>query len=261
MHARIAQPSARRLARALALSLSLGLGACDPFEDVKKADTIEAFEGWLAENPDPSSQTRLALQRLDELYLERARTQRDVAAFDKWLARFPKDTDAAKVAEEREAMLFAIAEEAGTEAGWKAFLDAAPQANVKRKAAAAEGAAAAQYAGKLAISPVEIKPVNLARDPAGEMNGTGFFAEVTNQGDQTLAVLWFNLLLLDGEGKVAQRADAPVAATADRGRIRKELLAPLKPGETRTFYWGTDQLPAGFAQQARLVPSRLVAAP
>ncbi|HMV68759.1 MAG TPA: hypothetical protein PKA64_18045, partial [Myxococcota bacterium] len=219
--------------------------ACDDFSTVQRTDTIEAYEAYLKENGETSANGIASLARLEVLYKKRAEEKQDVPSWDAYLARFPKGPDAAAFREARELALFHKAELEGTEAGWRAFLDACPAAQTRRVDMAKAGMLAAAYAPSLTIGEVQTKPVNLADDPKGPMNGTGWSAEITNKGDKTLSLLWFTLVLPDASGGVAGTFDGPLVApqSASRMPIAAKDQVPFKPGETRTWTYTTDVVP------------------
>lgn len=235
------------------------LAACDDFESVKRADTVEAYEAWLAENGTDGSKAGTALLRLEELLRTAAREKQTPAAYEAYLTRFPTHKNAAELRAEYETMMFDLAELAGTPEAWAAFQKACPDVKGQRAEWARNAAQAAAYAQNLKIGEVRVEKINLANDPKGELNGTAFLTEVTNNGDQTLEMLWFNLYLLAGEGKVARKVDAPLVAPQRMSRmpIPDANQAPLKPGDTRTFRWTTGELPEGFSGVAKLVPARI----
>lgn len=235
------------------------LGACDDFAAVQKADTIEAWEKWLAEHPgDTSPKAVTAKTRLEDLYAAAGTASATVEAYDAYLTRFPKGKQATAFTKAREDQLFREAEIAGTAEGWKRFRELCPGAG-RRLELAKSGEEAANYAAKLAISEVRTQPVNLAEDPKGPMNGTGFFADVTNNGDKTLSLLWMNLVFLGKDGAVLDLRDGPVASpqSASRLPLEEALKKPLAPGETRTFAYTTGELPEGYDGRARLFPARV----
>lgn len=233
--------------------------ACDDFSTVQRTDSIEAYEEYVSRNGETSANGIASMARLEILYKQQAEKLKTVEAYDAYLKRFPKGPNKALVAQAKEDLLFKAAEVAGTEAGWKAFLDGCPEAPPRRTEMAKNGMQAAAYAAKLEISPVRVEPVNMADDPKGPKNGTGFFADVTNKGDQTLSLLWFNLVLPDASGGVAGAFDGPLVApqSASRMPIAAKDQVPLKPGEKRTWSYTTDVVPPGFTGTARLVPVRV----
>lgn len=246
--------------RWLLLVISLMAG-CDDFGTVQRTDTIEAYEAYVKENGETSANGIASMARLEILYKQQAEKLKTVEAYDAYLKRFPKGPNRVLIAGAKEELMFKAAEQAGTEAAWKAFLDGNPEAQARRVDMAKAGIEAANYASKLEIGPVRAEPVNLADDPKGPKNGTGFFAEVTNKGDKTLSLLWFNLVLPANEAGAVQMFDGLLVAPASASRmpIAAKDQVPFKPGETRTWSYTTDAVPPGFTGTAKLIPSRLKA--
>ncbi len=68
--------------------LTLLMLACGTsFSEVQKTDSIEAYEAWIAENPG-SPQMTLAEIRVEELYLEKAREDQTLEAYDIYLGKY-----------------------------------------------------------------------------------------------------------------------------------------------------------------------------
>ena len=201
-----------RFAPILAIALSIGvLTACDDFSAVQKADTIEAYETYIAENPD----SRMMLQaktRLEELYLKQAKESGTLEGYDAYLAKFPEGTYVEKAMTEREEFLYGWAKEQDSEEGWKKFLDEYPRADKKRKKEARQAIAMAQYADKLGMTEPKIDRVNLAEDPEGEPNGWGIWVDVTNNGEKVIEDLRLRAKFTDADGKVIGDKTWPVVA-------------------------------------------------
>ena len=65
----------------------LASGCHDPFAEAKEANTIDAFEKFLKENPS-DIRALDAKMTLEPLYIEKARASKDPADFDVYLDRF-----------------------------------------------------------------------------------------------------------------------------------------------------------------------------
>lgn len=233
-----------------ALVLFALLAGCDDFHAVQQADTIEAYEAWIAENPDHRMMLH-ATTRLEDLYLERARGAGSLAAYDAYLARFPEGVYRDKAMAEREAFLFDQAAARDTVAAWEAFLAEYPRASKKRKAAARAAIAVAGYREHLTLSPPRLERVNLAEDPEGPLDGWAVRVDVTNTGEETLQTL-----ILGAELPAGLR-EWPVAAPTWRVPLEEELRAPLRPGETRTWTWTTGELPESFEGELVVRPTSI----
>jgi len=240
-------------------SLMLAL-ACGPsFHEVQKADSIEAYEAFIEAAPNSPSIT-MAEIRLEELYLEKAREEKTLEAYDVYLGLYgdnPKSQLSEKAVEEREEFLYAWAEESNSVEAWQKWLDEYPKGDKKRKQEARRRVGMNAYVDSLDIGPVEVEPVNLAEDPDGPLDGYLFSADVTNNGDKTITTLNMELQYFDAEGNVIDKDRWPLVAPQAPGNmpIEEEWKVPVKAGETRT-YWYTDMAPdaPGWSKKVRLVP-------
>jgi tetratricopeptide (TPR) repeat protein len=236
--------------------LAFFLTGCDNFAEVQKADTIEAYTQYLDENPD--SRYRLeATIRLEELYFETARKDKTLEAFDRYLEKYPHGTHSTAAKEEREGFLFESVRETNTVESWTRYLEAYPSGYKAHRQEAKRGLIVAEYSAKIAIGEAAISQVNLAEDPKGPLNGWGFKAEVTNNGDMTLQTLKLRIHYLDESGKSLDAREWPVVASNWPLPMPAEYEAPMKPGHTRTWDWSTGDLPADWAQKVRLEVSYL----
>jgi hypothetical protein len=232
------------------------LMACGPdFAAVQAADDVASYDAWIREQGPTGSSGRHALARLDVLLKEKARLAKDVTAYDRWLELFPAHGDREEIVGERQKLLFDQAEAAGTTAAWQAFLDGCPDAPGDRKAEAALGLAAASYASSLQIGPVEVGPINLARDPAGPKNGFVYSATITNSGAKTIDLLRMNLVFSDASGAPIQFVTTTIAAPPGTERIPPEQQQPMGPGDKRMFFYMTGKKIEGAVAQA-VVPAR-----
>jgi hypothetical protein len=240
--------------------------ACGPaYSEVQKLDTIEAYESWVAANQN-SPQRTLADIRIEELYLEKARTDKTLEAYDDYLDRYSeKGGELVKKARvEREEFLFTWAGEENTIASWEKFIAEYPSgggnAGRKNRLEAKARIKVIGYQDNLDIGPVEVEAVNLAEDPDGPLNGWMFLSDVTNNGDKTLTMLSMELQYLDGEGKVIESDRWPLVAPSAPGNlpIEEEWKQPVKPGETRIYsYMDTAPEAPGWSKKARLVPTNV----
>lgn len=238
--------------------------ACGPsFHEVQKADSIAAYEAFIEAAPNSPSIT-MATIRLEELYLEKAREEKTLEAYDVYLDRYqgdPKSQLVDKAIEEREEFLYAWAEDSNSVEAWQKWLDEYPKGSKKRKQEARRRVGMNAYVDSLDIGPVEIEPVNLAEDEDGPLDGFLFSAEVTNNGSETIATLNMELQYLDVEGNVIDKDRWPLVAPSAPGNmpIEEEWKVPVKAGETRA-YWFTDMAPEapGWSKKARLVPIGIV---
>jgi hypothetical protein len=241
----------------LALFLAL-LGGCDPFADVQEADTIEAYEAYLQNNPNSTNRLQ-AEGRLATLLLEKARKDGTIESYDAFLARFPKSSLVKDAQKERKELLWARADQEDTVAAWKALVDEFSKPDkeggdrelVKR---AKRRLRMATHKADVEISPVEMEMVNLAEDPDGPLNGYGFFADVKNVGTKPITMLKLRIQYLDGSGNPVGEGEWPVVASQLPGNLPmpEGFDKPIAPGETRRWEWTTGDMPDGWAKKSKL---------
>ncbi|TNE90089.1 MAG: hypothetical protein EP330_09685 [Deltaproteobacteria bacterium] len=240
----------------LALALALALTACDDFSAVQKADTIEAYEQYIQDNPE-SRMLLQAQERLQTLYLEKAKAEKTLEAYDAYLARFPEGMYVEKAMKEREEFLYAWASEEDSAEGWTKYLDEYPKADRKKKKQARDRIAVAGYEENLVQAEPVFERVNLAEDPNGEKNGWGISVDVTNKGDKTIEDLRYRVRFFDADGKKIGDKTWPLVAQNWGVPMEEEKKVPVKPGETRTWYW-MDAFPeADWKGTIKLIPVKI----
>ncbi|MCB9675557.1 MAG: hypothetical protein H6737_10600 [Alphaproteobacteria bacterium] len=247
----------RRILLLCSLSLATLTACGDDFASAQADGSIEAFEKYLADNPKGRFRIQAKAQ-LETLYLEDARKQGSLEAYDRYLERFPEGDLREKAKAEREQFLFDWAKLESTEAAWEKFLGEYPKADKKRLAEAKRLKAVASYADQLAWTDLVVEPTNLAEDPKGPKDGWGFTMEVTNNGTKTLKDLRFTVEYLGpNPGQVLDSREWPVVAKDWGIPMEEEKKVPMKPGETRTWFWSVGGLPEIWEQKARVFPSRV----
>jgi len=237
--------------RALLLAVLL-LAACgDNFYSVQQADTIEAYESYLQQHPN----SRFDLQaktRLEELYLDKAKASKRLEGYDEYLKKFPDGVYHDKAMKAREDFLFQWAKGKGTVDAWKKYLDEYPHASNKRKKEAHQAMAVAAYAPSLELSDVRSKRVNLAENPDGPLDGWELDVDVKNKGDRTVSFLSLEAHW-DGEG--IGHHTWPVVAPTWPIPMEDAKKVPIKPGETRTWVWTTNKIPADYKGSFTVQPT------
>ena len=118
--------------RIAALLFLLSTGCKDPFAVAQESDSIEAYDKYLDENPSGAYRFQ-AEARVEELMLEKARTEKSLEAYDTILTRYPDGALKEKVTEEREAFLWAWADEQDTAEGYQKYLDEYPRGTKTKK--------------------------------------------------------------------------------------------------------------------------------
>lgn len=239
------------------LALAL-LAACgDGFSTAQSMGTIDAFETYLEENPNGTHRIEAEAQ-LETLYLEEARANPSLEAYDRYLKRWPKGVLREKAVEERERYLYEWAKENGKAPAWDRFLKEYPRANDKRLKEAKRRRAVAEYIEHLSWTDLVIEQVNLAENPDGPKDGWGFTMQVTNNGPKTIADLRFTIDYLDKHDRPIDTSEWPVVAERWPVPMEEEKKVPMKPGETRTWFWTTTPPdPKYWAGTARVSASRI----
>ncbi len=240
--------------KSLPLFLALTLVACgDNFADVQAKDTIEAYEEFLKNNPD----TRFRMEaedRLETLYLQKARKE-GLEGYDAYLERFPEGNQRETALEEREAYLFAWAEEQNTKEAWERFLDEYPKADKQHRRKAKNMITVHKYLDDLEVGAPTVEQINLAEDPEGPLDGWKIAADVTNKGERTFEEIRLTLVYLDEEGRKAGSKEWPAVAPYWKIPIEEEHKKPLGPGDTITWNWTTGNVPDGWSRQVKLYVS------
>ncbi|MBL8616424.1 MAG: hypothetical protein JNM72_12490 [Deltaproteobacteria bacterium] len=240
---------------ALAAALLLGAGCQSSFGKAQEADTIEAYEQFLVENP--TSPYRLQAEtRIELLLLEKARAEATLGAYDKVIERFPNGPLKEKTLAERKDFLYAWADETDTAEAWDKFMTEYPSADKKQLTEAEKRKNMASLRGTVEIGPVALEEVNLAHIKDGPLDGWLFSADITNKGDKPVKHLMFRLHYLNAEGKSVDSDLWPVVATAMPGNMPMPdgFDKPMAPGETRRFSYETGDMPPTWAKTAKLSP-------
>ncbi len=233
------------------LTLSVLLLACaDPFAAAQDADNIETYEQFLSENPTSRYRTQ-AEGRLEELLLDAARAQADLAGFDAYLERFPKGALHEKAIAERRAHLFDWADETDTSEAWEKYLAEYPTGDRKRKKTAKKRMRMCRYRDQIALGPVEMTQINLAGKDDGPLDGWGFYVDVTSNVAAPVERLQLRISFLGSAGEVLDVSDWPVVAPGRLGAFAgpAEVYEPMKKGETRQWFFDTGDVPAGWAKK------------
>jgi hypothetical protein len=235
----------------------LSLAGCDPFPEVRKVDTIEGYEAYIAEHAD-STFVSEARARLEVLYLEKARAERTLEAYDAYTSKFPQGVYRKEAYIEREAFMWAWADATNTADAWERYLKEYPSHDARKVKDARRRKECATYLPNLAWTPVAMKKVNLAEDPNGELNGWMFSSDVTNNGPQTITYLQLTLRFKDTSGKTIGDARWPVVSENYGIPVEEEKKIPIKPGETRTWSYTTGDIPPGWSEQTELVATGIL---
>lgn len=238
-----------------ALLLACAMGPS--YEEVQKTDTIEAYEAFLA--ADPESIYKFACEkRLEELYFARGQQEGTRAAWEAYLKRFPEGASRDTAERELATAAFSEAARANTAEAYRAFLTDFPKAD-KWLRARADGKATNLEYGKLVLGAPKVERVNLAEDPKGPLNGWGISVEVKNEGDQTLEYVSLTLDYLAEDGHVIGTKDYPLTSKHWSMPATELQQTPMKPGEARTWLWteSDDAVPKEWKQGVTLTVTGL----
>lgn len=236
----------------LLIGALVALSACDPYPQVEKTNTIEAYEQYLAEHGS-STYAPQAIGRLETLMIEKAREEKSLEAYDAYLERFPQGIFRKDAYKEREAHLWDWADMQNTVPAWEKYLEEYPSFEAKKVRKARRRKDTAAYLPNLQIGDVSMKKVNMAEDPEGPLNGYLFTADVTNKGDQTLTYLQFTVRFLGDDGKVLGDGSWPVVSSNYGIPVEEEKKIPIQPGETRTWELMTADVPENWGEKTALV--------
>lgn len=241
---------------AFPLLLALTLVACgDNFADVQAADTIEAYEEFLTNNPD----TRFKMEaedRLETLYLKQAR-EMGLEGYDLYMKRFPEGNQMETAQDEREGFLFAWAENENTKEAWEKFLEEYPKAEKSRKRKAEAMLKVHKYVGDLELAAPVVEQVNLAEDPEGPLDGWKISADLTNNGERTFEEIRVTMVYLDEDSNKAGSKEWAAVAPYWKIPIEEEHKKPLGPGDTINWNWTTGNVPEGWSRQVKLYVSMI----
>jgi len=233
------------------LTTMLMLLGCNNFDSVRQADTIQAYETWITENPD-SRYNLEAESRLEDLYIAKAKETALPGDWVKWRERFPESTRVKEVEQDMEISLFAWASKEDSVEGWQRFLELMPSKSSKWSKKARALREAKEWEPSLIITPVTIKDVNLAENPEGPMDGKGFYVDVTNTSQSTLATVVLRIDYLSEGGEALDSREWPVVAPRFPTPVAEEWMVPMGPGETRTWEWTTGDLPDQWSGRAHI---------
>ncbi|MFT7522112.1 MAG: tetratricopeptide (TPR) repeat protein [Kiritimatiellia bacterium] len=240
--------------RHLILVSLLTLTACDPYGEVKKQDTIEAYEQYLQANPT-SNYVVQAKGRLEQLYMAKAEKEQSLDAYDAYLKRFPKGLFRDKARTERKQYLKDWCEEQGTVEAWQRFIDEYPTDDRREVLEAKRMQEVARYISNLSWTEPTMKQVNLAEDPEGPLNGWLFETDVTNKGDQVITYLQLTVYYLDDAGKTLGKGKWPVVSANYGVPVEEIKKVPIKAGETRKWDLLTGEIPQGWSKKIKVKPT------
>lgn len=243
----------------LILATLLAAGCADPYGDAKKADTVEAWEKYLATSPS-GSRLLGAQDRLEELMIAKARASKALADYDAVFKRFPNSRSKKALQEERTKIHLAQAESENTSEAWEGFVKQNPWVDGTTVKNAQNRLAVAAYMPFLTITTPTVEPANLANDPKGPKDGWAFGVNVTNNGEKIITQMNLIAVMLDAEGASLRATtwDPLVGAKYSTGQYTpQEIADPLKPGQSRVWNYTTGDVPEGWNHTIKVVPSKI----
>lgn len=93
----------------------------DPFEEVSQANTLDAYQRYVLENPDGRAVDR-ARERIEEIRWDEARTSHTALGYKRFLEDFPTSERAGEARKRLEGLRFAAAQQRNDAGGWADFL-------------------------------------------------------------------------------------------------------------------------------------------
>lgn len=235
------------------LLIALLAGCANPFEEAKKADTIEAYEKFLAENPN-HAKTGAARARLAELSLEATKKVGTLEAYDAFVQKFPKGKAHEEAMKERKPLLLAWAEQQDTVDGWQKVLDDYGKGDRRTMLSARRRLSAAKDRELIGLGePTKAQAfvkVDPKADPKAAPDGWQFSAAVTNKGDKPARHMVVAAVFSKDDGTVLTTREWPVVAKRlPQGMpLPTGFDTPMAPGETRTWTFKVANLPEGWTQ-------------
>lgn len=238
-----------------ALLATLVVGCSDPYGEAQKADTIAGWETFIAENPKNPKRS-MGQIRLEELYLEAARSSGTLEGYDTYMEKYPKGKLTETAVKERRTFLMEWARTENTVAAWEKYLADYPASRSAGGREAKQRLNMAKHSDKIELGPTKMERVNLAENPEGPLDGYGFYVDVTNKGDAPIEYLNVMISYLDAEGKSLKSNKWPAVATRLPAGLpmAEGFSKPIAPGETRQWEWTTGEIPDGWSKKTRVVP-------
>lgn len=241
----------------LALLTTLFLGCSNPYAEAQQANTIEAYEKFLKENPS-SIKVLDAKMALENLYIEQARKSKDPADYDKYIKRFEEHPPVQKrfdtIVEERKEVAWQKSIESNKPEDYQTFIKEYNLSDPRMTRLAKRRLKVAEYRSNLSMTPIAQERTNMGEDPDGPLNGWRFSTEVTNKGDKDIWMLKIRLVFLNAEGNVAA-AEKETFIGELPGRewaTPKEQKPPFKGGDTRPFTFLTGNTPPDWGGKVEM---------
>ena len=247
-------------------SLLLTLACSDPFQEATDANTVDAWEKYIRENPT-SRKLVQAEMALEAMMRQAADTSNDIKDYDAYLDRFAEKPLNPKVYNEmavkREGIVWNRAMDSFSVADWQNYLDEYGATNSKDVREARIYLEVAKYLPNLSVDPIQKKKINLS-EASGPLDGWEFRTQFTNNGSKTIEVLQMQISFLDVDGKTAGTKKYTMigcgeycgrefvfedASYCEKDPTICNIKPPMKPGEKRDFLQMTGDTPTDWNQK------------
>ena len=242
----------------LVLLSSLLLFGCaeqKALSDAQAAGTPEAYEAFL-ENFPSSVHAEILRVQIEDLRYHAAKDGEGPEGWREYLKHHPEGKHVKAAKRHEDEASYQAAEKARTTEGFQQYLDSHPDGKFVQKARAEMDEIA--YQDKVSIANYRVEKVNLARDPKGDLNGWGLYADVTNNGERILTEVELKLEFKDAAGKtVGDRTWWVVAEELVGMPTPPRIKPPLRAGDSREFQFTTGEPPEGWGETFTLTATNL----
>ena len=245
---------------------SFFLACSNPYQEAEAQNTIEAYETFIKENPQ-NSNVKLASLKLENLYLEKARTSGKVEDFDTFLKKFEHRKDSENYQSAFSEKMFIVWNQTQLEdsvEGYDKFIEEYGHTQDKRIKTAKLLKKVAPYKKNLNMEPLDKEQVDTSQSSSKDcigkgtnLNGWIFKTTFTNNTTRSIKFLRAKVLFLDDEGTVIseQSDDSTVIIGELHGRgwaTPPRRKAPFNVGETRDWCYITGDIPPNWSQKVKI---------
>ena len=254
--------------------LSLFIACSNPYKEAESQNTIEAYEKFIAENPN-NGNVKLAQLKIENLLLEKARKSNKIEDYEAFLKKYAskKDSENYKDAfSEKMFLSWEKTQQDDTEAAYHAFIEEYGHTQDKVLITARLMKKIAPYKKDIVFGKIEKEEIDTTQSSTRTctakgttLNGWMFKTTVTNNTTRDIKGLRVKLLYLDDDGKVVGQSQSTDEGNVMIGLMRGREDAtpdrrrpPFKVGETRDWCYITGDTPTDWSKQIRLQPIELV---
>ncbi len=209
---------------------------CTDAEAWRKAelsDSADTYREFLEEYPD-SEHAAEAIKRIEMQEYTKAVDLGTASGFGAYLEKHPDGGNADDARLNHSRLLFEEAKLECSAEKMNSYLSIYPEADSAMLAT--HYVKVYEYADNIEIANVEVKEVNLQGKPDMPLDGHGFYADVTNNGDKTLTTLQIRMeWLSEADVVLLKRLWYVATPPLDMYPTSEEMQVPMKPAETRHF--------------------------